>query len=402
MNATTQRAQRPEVTAAIARIDDAIADIREGRMVILVDDEDRENEGDLVIAAEKVTPEAIAFMAEFGRGLICLALEGEQIDRLELAPMATANQAPLSTAFTQSIDAVDCQGSGVSPRDRAHTILRAIAGDARPEHMRVPGHVFPLRARPGGVLVRSGQTEGSVDLARLAGLHPSGVICEVMAEDGTMQRLGSLLDFGVAHGIRVVTVADLIEHRIHHEPLIREVAHSKLPTPFATFDLRLFRSEVDESLHVALTLGTFDKDTPTLVRVHPANLLGDAFGISGARGERHLALALQRVAEEGHGAVVYLGVRDVAGSLADALRGYVARQGGAAFPAADAGGAKMDFKEFGVGAQVLSALGLGALRVMTNSPLRLRGVSGFGLRVVEWLPLGDASDTLQGDPEAVA
>lgn len=402
MTAIAYSEPRANVGNTISDIEGAIADIRDGRMVILVDDEDRENEGDFVIAAEKVTPEAIAFMAEYGRGLICLAMEGSQLDRLDLLPMASANQAPLSTAFTQSIDAADCVGSGVSGRDRAHTILRAIAGDARPEHLRVPGHVFPLRARPGGVLVRSGQTEGSVDLARLAGLHPSGVICEVMAHDGTMQRLPSLLEFGAKHGIRVVTVADLIEHRIHHEPLVREVARSLLPTPFATFDLRLFRSEVDESLHVALTLGDLDHETPTLVRVHRANLLGDAFGIRSARGGRHLALALERVAAEGHGAVVYLGVRDSADALAEALRSYASRQGGAAFPSPEAAGAKMDFKEFGLGAQILRCLGLGALRLLTNSPRRLRGVSGFGLHVVEWLPLGRPSDTLGGDPGTVA
>jgi 3,4-dihydroxy 2-butanone 4-phosphate synthase/GTP cyclohydrolase II len=391
MTTDSKPASERVVLPQIAAITDAIEDIRQGRMVILVDDEDRENEGDLVIAAEKVTPEAITFMAEHGRGLICLSLDSAPLDRLGLAPMASSNQAPLSTAFTESIDAVDCPGSGISAVDRAHTVLRAVAPDARAEHFRVPGHIFPLRARHGGVLVRSGQTEGSVDLARLAGLHPSGVICEVMGPDGTMERLDALLAFGAAHGIRVVTVADLIEHRIHHEPLVREVARSALPTPWARFEMRLFRAEVDQSLHVALTLGELRPDRPTLVRVHRANLLGDAFGLRRARGRAQIANALAAIAVEGAGALVYLGVRDAAADLAEALRGYVAREQGAAFPSPDALERKMDFKEFGLGAQILRALGLGELRVLTNSPRRLRGVSGFGLRVVEWLPLGEPS-----------
>lgn len=388
--------------AQIASIHDAIEDIRQGRMVILVDDEDRENEGDLVIAASAVTPEAIAFMVEHGRGLICLAMESSQIDQLQLKPMASSNQAPLSTAFTESIDAVDCAGAGISARDRAHTILRAISANASPEHIRTPGHIFPLRARHGGVLVRSGQTEGSVDLARLAGLHPSGVICEVMAPDGTMQRLDALLAFGERHGIRVVTVADLIEHRIHHEPLVTQVAQSTLPTPWATFDLRLFRADVDDSLHVALTLGELQRDVPTLVRVHRASLLGDAFGLEVARGRSHLQGALQQIAQQGSGALVYLGVRDEASELAASLRGYVARTAGAHFPSADDLARQMDFKEFGIGAQILRALGLGQLRVLTNSPKRLRAVSGFGLQVVEWLPLRDGSDSVSLGTEHVA
>ena len=378
-------------TAGIDRIENAIADIRAGKMVVLVDDEDRENEGDLVIAAEKVDAEAIAFMATHGRGLICLAMEGEQVDRIGLQPMANANQAPLSTAFTESLDAIDCEGSGASAHDRALTILRAIAPDATPGGFRTPGHVFPLRARRGGVLVRSGQTEGSVDLARLAGLHPSGVICELMAPDGSMQRLDSLLQFGARHDIRVVTVADLIEHRIHHEPLVQLVAESRLPTPWATFDLRLFRADVDGSLHVALVLGDVQTAAPTLVRVHRSSLLGDALGLQVARGRVHLEAAMQRIASEGRGVLLYLGARDEVQELAASLRSYVAREGGAPFPAPADKAKQMDFQEFGIGAQILRALGLKQLRLLTNSPRRLRAVSGFGLQVVEWLPLRDVS-----------
>lgn len=378
----------------VASIEEAVQAIAAGGMVILVDDEDRENEGDLVIAAERVTPQALAFMVEHGRGLICLAMEGAQVDRLGLQPMAHSNQAPLSTAFTESIDAADAPGSGVSATARAQTIRRAIAANAEPSHFRTPGHVFPLRARAGGVLVRSGQTEGSVDLARLAGLHPSGVICEVLAPDGTMLRLPGLLAFGARHGIPVCTVADLIEYRMLHEPVVEEVAHSLLPTPWATFDLRLFRAASDASLHVALTLGQLSAEAPTLVRVHRANLLGDAFGLQVARGRSHVQGALARIAAEGAGAFIYLGVREGANELAATLRTYVARQ--AHGPGGDAEGSDkhMDFYEFGMGAQILRALGLGKLRVLTNSPRRLRAVSGFGLEIVERLPLAASSGTL--------
>ena len=378
---------------AIASIEAAIADLRAGRMVILVDDEDRENEGDLVIAAEHVSGEAIAFMSKYGRGLICLALPGELLDRLDLPPMAEDNEAPLATAFTVSMDAADCARSGVSAADRAETIRQAIAPGARPEHFRTPGHVFPLRAREGGVLMRSGQTEGSVDLARLAGLAPAGVICEVMAADGSMQRLDSLLEFGQEHDIKVVTVADLIEYRVHSEPLVIEEARSKLPTRFGTFDIVVFRTMVDGAVHVALTMGEMDPKRPTLVRVHRANMLGDAFGIRMSHGRRNLEDAMALIAAEGCGAVVHLSALQGAGELAEILDGYVARAEGRPWPPPDTRQSKMDFREFGVGAQILRQLGLGQLRVLTNHPMRLRAVSGFGLDIVQWSPLGGgASD----------
>ncbi len=380
--------------AQIAPIARAIDDIKNGRMVILVDDEDRENEGDLVVAADKVTPESIAFMVEHGRGLICLAMDGPLIDRLQVKPMSVSNQAPLSTAFTESIDAVACSGSGVSPADRALTILQAVASDATAEDFRVPGHVFPLRARRGGVIVRSGQTEGSVDLARLAGLQPAGVICEVMAADGTMSRLDALLAFGEAHDIPVVTVADLIDYRLHSEPLVTEEAQSSLPTEWGAFELRVFRSLVDDALHVALTLGDIDRDTPTLVRVQRANLLGDAFGLERALGRPHLAAAMRQIAAAGRGAIVYLAADESSDALARQLDRYLARSRGAQSPTPEQQRQKMDFKEFGVGAQILRTLGLGKLKVMTNSPRRMRAVSGFGLEIVEWLPLGERSATV--------
>ena len=386
---------------AIASIESAIKDIRSGGMVILVDDEDRENEGDLVIAAEHVTPESVAFMAEHGRGLICLAMQGDLLDRLSLPPMAFANEAPLATAFTISVDAVDCAGSGISAADRAHTIRAAIVAEACPEQFRSPGHVFPLRARDGGVLMRSGQTEGSVDLARLAGLAPAGVICEVMAADGTMQRLDELLAFGARHGIGVVTVADLIEYRVHSEPLVVEEARSHLPTRFGTFDIVVFRTVVDGGVHVAMTMGEMDAERPTLARVHRANMLGDTFGLSLSRSRRNLEFAMAQIAAEGCGALVHLSAVQEAGELAGTLKGYVDRAAGRPWPPVEQHQAKMDFREFGVGAQILRELGLGKLRVLTNNPVRLRAVSGFGLEIVQWLPLGDASvvvDSVTGAP----
>lgn len=387
--------------ATIANIEEAIADIAAGKMVILVDDEDRENEGDLVIAAERVTPAAIAFMIEHARGLICLALDGPLLDPLELSPMTNHNQAPLSTAFTESIDAVDRAGSGASAADRARTILRAITDGVRPTDFSVPGHVFPLRAKTGGVLVRSGQTEGSVDLARLAGCKPAGVICEVMARDGTMRRLDSLLAFGQDHGIKVVTVADLIEHRVRTESLVIEEARSHLPTPWGTFDMTVYRTAHDDATHVALTMGTLSRERPTLVRVHRQNTLSDVFGFAISHSRASLANALARIAAEGEGALVHLAVPQDASTLSDALHGYVDRAAGRA-PEPNAGPlVKMDFKEFGAGAQILRALGLGKLRVLTNSPLRLRGVGGFGLTIVAWEALEDTAGAVDTGSVAV-
>lgn len=380
---------------AIAPIERAIAEIAAGRMVILVDDEDRENEGDFVIAADKATPEAIAFMAEHGRGLICLAMEGRLIDRLELPPMAPQNEARLGTAFTVSIDAADAPGTGVSARARAHTIQRAIAHDAKPQDFRVPGHVFPLRARQGGVLVRTGQTEGSVDLARLAGLTPAGVICEVMEEDGTMSRLPSLLAMGVKFGIPVVTVADLIQYRLRREPLVVREAESELATDHGKFRIVVYRSLVDGRSHAALVLGQLPSrsddadDDAVLVRVHRSNVLSDAFGFTLARGQRNLQAALAAIAQEGRGVLLYLDADRDAGELVDALQNYVERGQGKPWAPPSQTAHPSDFQEFGIGAQILRDLGLQRIRVLTNQAKRLRGVAGYGLDVVEWLPLGE-------------
>lgn len=371
---------------SVAPIEDAIADIKAGRMVILVDDEDRENEGDLVIAADRVTPEAIAFMVEHGRGLICLAMDGALLERLELAPMAVRNDAPLGTAFTESIDALACAGTGASARDRARTIREAISPTAGPRDFRKPGHIFPLRARAGGVLVRSGQTEGSVDLARLAGFTPAGVICEVMDTDGTMQRLPALLRFGAEHGIKVVTVADLIDHRLRSEPLVVEEARCALPTRFGTFEMTVFRSLVDDAEHTALTMGTIERDVPTLVRVHRADVLADAFRLEGAPHRAKLDRALAAIADEGRGVLVYLSPPSTGEALSRQLRDHVDRAAGRA-PERTPSNAPAAFREFGTGAQILRQLGVGAVRVLTNQPRRLGGVSGFGLEIAEWVPL---------------
>jgi 3,4-dihydroxy 2-butanone 4-phosphate synthase/GTP cyclohydrolase II len=380
----------------IAPIERAIAEIAAGRMVILVDDEDRENEGDFVIAADKATPESIAFMAEYGRGLICLAMDGRLIDRLELAPMAPQNEARLGTAFTVSMDAVDAPGTGVSAKARAHTIRKAIAHDAKPQDFRVPGHIFPLRARQGGVLVRTGQTEGSVDLARLAGLTPAGVICEVMELDGTMSRLPSLLELGARFGIPVVTVADLIQYRLRREPLVVREAESELATDFGKFRIVVYKSLVDGRSHAALVLGQLpahDRDNeaeaspPTLVRVHRSNVLSDALGFTLARGQRNLQAALQAIAAEGQGVLLYLDADRDASELVGALQGYVERGQGKPWSPGPQTAHPSDFQEFGIGAQILRDLGLRRIRVLTNQAKRLRGVAGYGLDVVDWLPL---------------
>lgn len=371
----------------IAPIETAVAEIAAGKMVILVDDEDRENEGDLVIAAERVTPQAVAFMARHGRGLVCLAMHPALIDRIELPPMAPQNEARLGTAFTVSIDAVDAPGAGISAKARAHTILRALAPDATAKDFRSPGHIYPLRARLGGVLVRSGQTEGSVDLARLAGLAPAGVICEVMGDDGEMSRLPALLEFGARYGISVVTVADLIEYRLQREPVVVREAESTLSTEFGTFRIVIFRSLVDGGTHAALVCGDIGGEEPVLVRVHRGNPLGDVFGFTLSRGKRSLTASLRRIAQEGRGALVYLEAERDGGDLADVLGTYIERTKGRAWPPSAPAGAKMDFQEFGIGAQILRALGLRRLRVMTNQPRRLRAVSGFGLEIAAWEPV---------------
>lgn len=371
-------------------IEEAIDQIRRGRMVILVDDEDRENEGDLVIAAEKATPEAIHFMASFARGLICLTLAPELLDKLALAPMVRNNRAPLGTAFTNSIDVAGLKRPGISSADRADTIRAAIADGVKPTDFVSPGYVFPLGARRGGVLVRSGQTEGSVDLARLAGLKPAGVICEVMGPDGEMSRLPELLDFGSKHKIPVVSVADLIEYRMQKESFVHCVAQASLPTEYGKFEVLAYQSDLDDSTHIVLRMGKVEPHKPSLLRVHRADLLSDVFGVQLTRSRHKLDLAMRRIADEGDGILLYLRGDTRDNSLVDHLSRYCGTAPLGAAPTLVSGG-DMGFRDFGIGAQILAHLGVRSLRVLTDHPIPFKGLSGFGLDIVEWVPLGSAS-----------
>ncbi len=387
----------------LATIAEAIETLRQGRMLILVDDEDRENEGDLVAAAETITPEQVTFMSKQARGLICLALDAERCDALELHPMTERNTAPLGTAFTVSIDAREGITTGVSAHDRAVTIRKASSPDAGPRDFVSPGHVFPLRARPGGVLVRTGQTEGSVDLMRLAGLQPAAVICEILREDGTMMRLPELCEFGRRHNLPVVAVADIVAHRLKTERLIQEVASADLPTDFGPFRLRAFTSSfgandrsarpahgaIEQRAHLALVMGEAKPDRPVLVRVHRANFPGDAFPFSGGRGRAEVERALSAIANEGCGVFLYLNREETGADLLQSLeRVRTEPDPSARLERAVRDESRMNFRDYGLGAQILRELGITRLRVLTNNPRKFSGLAGFGLTVEEFVPLG--------------
>ena len=357
-------------------------------MVILVDDEDRENEGDFVVAAEHVTPEHVAFMARHGRGLTCLALQHTRIDALGLSPMVERNASPLGTAFTVSVDLRHSGGIGAAARART---MRALADPAVPmSDFAVPGHVFPLRARQGGVLVRAGQTEGSVDLARLAGCTPAGVICEVMGEDGAMLRLPSLLAFGEQHDIPVATVADIIRYRLSHETLVRCVAESKLPTDHGTFDVRCYESVISGRVHVALTLGVVNGDDATLVRVHRADTVADVLGLGVLPTGSRIDWALARLAAEGSGVLLYLRPERQARPLDESVRYYGAVGRGEPAPAAPT--PPMGFHGHGIGAQILADLGVTTCRVIANRPIQFKGLSGHGIDIIGRVPMEGPAD----------
>jgi 3,4-dihydroxy 2-butanone 4-phosphate synthase/GTP cyclohydrolase II len=377
----------------LERVNGAIADIRAGKMVILVDDEDRENEGDLTMAAQFVTPEAINFMATHGRGLICLTLTEEAITRLDLPMMAAPGRSgpSLGTAFTVSVEARTGVTTGISAADRAHTIRVAANPDCRPEELVTPGHVFPLRARTGGVLVRTGQTEGSVDLARLAGLNPGGVICEIMKEDGSMARMPDLEVFGKKHGLRIVTIADLIQYRLQTERLVRRVQTGSimLDETGSRWTVTAYESSTDARQFVALTLGTLSPSEPILCRMHSGSIIGDVFASTPRDGGRNLREAIRRIEAEKRGVIVYLPPRQ-SPAAEIALLGAA----GEAAPGSDPTGASgptgladSPLREFGIGAQILSDLGLHKIRLLTNNPRKIAGLSGFGLEVVESTPL---------------
>lgn len=371
-------------------IEQAIEEIRQGRMVILVDDEDRENEGDLTIAAEKITPEAINFMAKFGRGLICLSLTGETCDRLKLPMMVDKNTSPFETGFTVSIEARHGVTTGISAHDRAHTILTAIADNARPEDLVRPGHIFPLRARKGGVMVRVGQTEGSVDLARLAGLKPSGVICEIMDDDGTMARMPALEKFSEQHSIGICTIADLVEYRTRTESFVKRAAHASIPTRFGgDFEIIAYENELDQLTHIALVKGEIRADEPVLVRVHSECMTGDIFGSMRCDCAEQLHKAMKLVEEAGTGVILYLRQEGRGIGLVNKLKAYDLQQrhGLDTVEANRKLGFKDDLRDYGIGAQILRNLGVRKMKLMTNNPKKMVGLQGYGLSVVEQVPI---------------
>ncbi len=369
-------------------VEEAIKDIRQGRIVIVVDDEDRENEGDLTLAASMVSAEKINFMARYGRGLICLAMTGQRLDELHIPMMVGENTSKFGTAFTVSIEARHGVTTGISAADRAKTILTAIDPATVPSDLARPGHVFPLRSVPGGVLMRAGQTEASVDLARLAGLYPAGVICEVMNEDGTMARVPDLKTVAQQHGLKLVTVADIIAHRLRNETFVKQIADAAFPTEFGDFRIVVFENLLDQEHHIAIVKGEINPDTPVTVRVHSQSTMADVFYSLRSGGRNELRAALKTINEAGRGVLIYLRQEEKGLNLVDEIRAYAIQDAGANPIEPEASvNSGADLRIYGIGAQILRSLGARQIRLLTNHPKKIVGLHGYGITVLEQVHL---------------